>query len=82
MARTRSDGSKRKGPAADPPVEARRVDRHAEIVDQCTGAKQVADAIGEKFLGYLLAMVIQETRAAMRVEIKTRPKLAEPSGKK
>ena len=39
------------------------------MVDLCTEAKQVAQALDEKLLSYLLAMAIQETRAAMRQQV-------------
>ena len=77
MARIRSSGPRR-GPApARRAAEARRIDRLAEIVDRCTDAKAIADALGDRFLAYLLAMAIQETRNAMRVEV-TAASLTEP----
>lgn len=70
MARIRTSGPRRRMPPARPAPGARRIDRLAEIVDQCTDAKTTADELGDRFLAYLLAMAIQETRNAMRVEIK------------
>jgi len=49
--------------------KGRRIDRLAEAVDLCSNAKDIADALDEKLLAYLLAMAIQETRAAMRSEV-------------
>ena len=43
-----------------------RIDRFVEIIDHCAAAKEAADALGEKFLSYLLAMAIQESRATVR----------------
>lgn len=43
-----------------------RVDQFVEIIDHCAAAKEAADRLGEKFLSYLLAMAIQESRAAVR----------------
>ena len=43
-----------------------RVQQMVALIDQCTAAKKTADALGEKFLAYLLAMTIQESRAAIR----------------
>ena len=73
---------KRGNGASDPPrkerpdetssagrAEDRRIDQLAEIVDHCIGAKSIADSLDQKLLGYLLAMAIQETRAAMRDEV-------------
>lgn len=34
--------------------------RIAEMIDLAAGAKMIADNLGERFLAYLLAMVIQE----------------------
>lgn len=45
---------------------ARRLECLVELVDHCTAAKGMADDLDEKFLAYLLAMAIQETRSAMR----------------
>lgn len=55
--------------AKAPPVRSggtRRMDRLVELVDHCAAAKDTADRLGETFLAYLLAMAIQEARAAMR----------------
>ena len=73
MARTRSSGPKRGTASTPSEADTRRIDRLAEIVDQCTDAKRIADQLGDRFLAYLLAMAIQETRNAMRAEIKTSP---------
>lgn len=43
-----------------------RIEKLVELVDHCTAAKATADELGEKLLSYLLAMAIQESRAAMR----------------
>lgn len=52
------------------PAEApRRVDRLATIVDLCLEARQTAQDLDEKLLAYLLAMAVQETRAAMRKQV-------------
>ena len=37
-----------------------------EIVDHCTAAKEIAEATGESFLAYMLAMTILEARNEMR----------------
>lgn len=70
MARTRPGGPRRRAGSAPPDAEGRRIDRLAEIVDHCTDAKRTADLLGDRFLAYLLAMAIQETRNAMRIEVK------------
>ncbi len=54
--------------------EKRRVDRLAETIDQCSAAKDAADVLGEKFLAYLLAMAIEEARAAMRSDLTKEPR--------
>ncbi len=43
-----------------------RVDKLVALIDHCAVAKEGADGLGEKFLSYLLAMAIQESRAAIR----------------
>jgi hypothetical protein len=43
-----------------------RVELLVELIDHCTAAKDQADGLGEKFLSYLLAMALQESRAAIR----------------
>lgn len=48
------------------PSTQTHIDRLVALLDHCTQAKDTADAIGEKFLSYLLAMAIQESRSAMR----------------
>ena len=48
--------------ASAPQTTDRRDDtqRIAEMIDLATNAKRMADNLGERFLAYLLAMVIQE----------------------
>ncbi len=48
------------------PVEKSRLDRLIEIVDHCTAARAIAEAAGDTFLAYMLAMTIQAARTEMR----------------
>ena len=57
---------KRKGLPVTDAQNRSRVDRFVEIIDHCAAAQEAADGLGEKFLSYLLAMAIQESRAAVR----------------
>lgn len=46
--------------------EKRRIDELAALVDHCKAAQVIADAQGDRFLSYMLAMTIQAAQAAMR----------------
>ena len=46
--------------------ERRRLDQLGTLVDHCTSAQAIADAQGDKFLSYMLAMTIQAARGAMK----------------
>ena len=46
--------------------DATRIQQIVELIDHCTLAKDTADRLREPFLSYLLAMTIQESRAALR----------------
>ena len=62
-------GAKRVEPEQAATDAPRRIDRLAEIVDLCLEARQTALDLDEKLLAYLLAMAVQETRAAMRKQV-------------
>ena len=47
-------------------LEKRRLDQLGTLVDHCTAAQAIADAQGDKFLSYMLAMTIQAARGAMQ----------------
>ncbi len=47
-------------------LEKRRLNQLGTLVDHCTAAQAIADAQGDKFLSYMLAMTIQAARGAMR----------------
>ena len=49
---------------ADP--EKRRIEQLGARVNHCTAAQAIADAQGDKFLSYMLAMTIQAANGAMR----------------
>ena len=49
---------------ADP--EKRRMEQLGALVDHCTAAQTIADAQGDKFLSYMLAMTIQAAQGSMR----------------
>ena len=53
-------------PSPAPRQTPSRSDRLVEMIDHLSAAKQTSDALGEKFLSYLLSMAIQETRVSMR----------------
>ena len=44
----------------------RRTEQLVDAIDHCAAAKDIADGLGDRFLAYLLAMAIQEARAAIR----------------
>lgn len=46
--------------------EKRRIEQLGALVDHCTAAQTIADAQGDKFLSYMLAMTLQAARGAMR----------------
>ncbi|MDR3462882.1 MAG: hypothetical protein P4L76_11275 [Beijerinckiaceae bacterium] len=48
------------------PLEQSRLDQLVTIVDHCTAAKDIADALGDTFLAYMLSMTIQSARTEMR----------------
>ena len=53
-------------PAIGDVSEKKRVDQLVTLIDHCTAAQAIADAQGDKFLSYMLAMTIQAARGAMR----------------
>jgi hypothetical protein len=54
------------------PPEKSRMDRLVQYADYCESAKEVAEAMGDTFLAYMMAMSIQAARTQMR------PKIAGP----
>lgn len=52
-------------PGAAPELDT-RIDHLVALVDHCKAAQDLSDALGDKFLSYLLAMTIQEAQGAMR----------------
>lgn len=54
-------------PAVGDISEKKRVDQLEKLVDHCNAAQAIADAQGDKFLSYMLAMTIQAARGAMRL---------------
>ena len=46
-------------------LRANPTDQLAAILDHCTQAKALAEAIGDRFLAYMLAMTIQEASGQM-----------------
>lgn len=55
-------------PAAAKPSTADRRTLILEIIERCTAAKNASDAANEKFLGYMLAMTLEEARNALARE--------------
>ena len=54
------------GSGGDDAGRSSRVDRLVELVDHCTSAMSIAEAMGDTFLVYMLSMSIMAARVEMR----------------
>ena len=54
--------------------DPKRLEQLIKFSDLCTSAKQIAEALDETFLAYMISMSIQAARIEMRAESEARPK--------